>query len=73
MTVVIRGRDQLQVARALRDDADLAFEQLIDLAGVDYSTYGDGAWDGPRYAVVMHLLSLKHNWRRAGAQLLRRR
>jgi NADH-quinone oxidoreductase subunit C len=63
VTVVVRGRDQLQVARALRDDAALAFEQLIDLAGIDYSTYGDGAWDGPRYAVVLHLLSLKHNWR----------
>ncbi len=63
VTVVIRGRDQLEVARALRDDAALAFEQLIDLAGLDYSTYGEGAWDGPRYAVVMHLLSLKHNWR----------
>jgi NADH-quinone oxidoreductase subunit C len=63
VTVVVRGRDQLQVARALRDDAALAFEQLIDLAGIDYSTYGDGSWDGPRYAVVTHLLSLKHNWR----------
>jgi NADH-quinone oxidoreductase subunit C len=63
VTVVVRGGDQLQVARALRDDAALAFEQLIDLAGIDYSTYGDGAWDGPRYAVVTHLLSLKHNWR----------
>jgi NADH-quinone oxidoreductase subunit C len=63
VTVVVRGRDQLQVARALRDDATLAFEQLIDLAGIDYSTYGDGSWDGPRYAVVTHLLSLKHNWR----------
>ena len=63
VTVVVRGRDQLQVARALRDNAALAFEQLIDLAGIDYSTYGDGSWDGPRYAVVTHLLSLKHNWR----------
>ena len=63
VTVVVRGRDQLQVARVLRDDAALAFEQLIDLAGIDYSTYGDGSWDGPRYAVVTHLLSLKHNWR----------
>ncbi|MES2564571.1 MAG: NADH-quinone oxidoreductase subunit C, partial [Pseudomonadota bacterium] len=29
---------------------------------MDYSTYG-GMWDGSRYAVVYHLLSLKHNWR----------
>jgi NADH-quinone oxidoreductase subunit C len=63
VTVIVGGRNQLQVARALRDDAALAFEQLIDLAGLDYSTYGDGEWNGPRYTVVMHLLSLKHNWR----------
>jgi NADH-quinone oxidoreductase subunit C len=63
VTVVVRGRDQIQVARTLRDDPALAFEELIDLAGVDYSTHGDGSWNGPRFAVVMHLLSLKHNWR----------
>ena len=63
VTIVINGQDHLSVARCLRDDSSLAFEQLIDLCGVDYSSYGDGAWDGARYAVVMHLLSLKHNWR----------
>ena len=63
VTVVVRGRDQIQVARTLRDDPALAFEELIDIAGVDYSTHGDGSWNGPRFAVVMHLLSLKHNWR----------
>jgi NADH-quinone oxidoreductase subunit C len=49
--------------RVLRDHSDLQFEELIDLCGVDYSTYGDGAWDGPRFAVVSHLLSMTHNWR----------
>ena len=63
VTIVVRGRDQIQVARTLRDDPALAFEELIDLAGVDYSTHGDGSWNGPRFAVVIHLLSLKHNWR----------
>jgi NADH-quinone oxidoreductase subunit C len=63
VTVVVHGRDQLQVARTLRDTPALAFEELIDLAGIDYSAYGDGSWNGPRYAVVLHLLSLKHNWR----------
>ncbi|MBC8119414.1 MAG: NADH-quinone oxidoreductase subunit C [Burkholderiaceae bacterium] len=63
VTIVVKGQDHLVVSRALRDDVSLAFEQLIDLCGVDYSSYGDGAWDGARYAVVMHLLSLKHNWR----------
>jgi NADH-quinone oxidoreductase subunit C len=63
VTIVIRGADHLAVARMLRDDLRLAFEQLIDLAGVDYASFGEGTWDGPRFAVVMHLLSLKHNWR----------
>jgi len=49
--------------QTLRDDASLGFDQLIDLAGVDYLTYGDGAWDGQRFAVVVHLLSVKNNWR----------
>ncbi len=63
VTIVIKGQDHLSVAETLRDDELLAFEQLIDLCGVDYFSYGEGAWDGARYAVVMHLLSLKHNWR----------
>jgi NADH-quinone oxidoreductase subunit C len=63
VTIVVRGGDHLDVSRALRDDASLAFEELIDLAGIDYSSYGEDVWDGPRFAVVMHLLSLKHNWR----------
>jgi NADH-quinone oxidoreductase subunit C len=63
VTIVVRGADHLAVATTLRDDPRLAFEQLIDLAGMDYSAYGDGSWEGPRYAVVMHLLSLRHNWR----------
>jgi NADH-quinone oxidoreductase subunit C len=49
--------------RVLRDHADTRFEELIDLCGVDYSTYGDGAWDGARFAAVSHLLSIEHNWR----------
>jgi NADH-quinone oxidoreductase subunit C len=63
VTIVINGRDHLSVAQTLRDDSDLAFEQMIDLCGVDYLSYGEGAWDGARYAVVLHLLSLTHNWR----------
>jgi NADH-quinone oxidoreductase subunit C len=63
MTLRVRAADYLAVARTLRDDPRLRFEQLIDLAGVDYASYGEGTWDGPRYAVVLHLLSLTHNWR----------
>lgn len=63
LTLFVKADDYLEVARVLRDDPSLRFEQLIDLCGVDYSTYGDGAWDGPRFAAVSHLLSLTHNWR----------
>jgi NADH-quinone oxidoreductase subunit C len=63
VTIVLRGADHLTAARMLRDDARLSFEQLIDLAGMDYSSFGEELRDGPRFAVVMHLLSLTHNWR----------
>ncbi|AKM31865.1 NADH-quinone oxidoreductase subunit C [Pandoraea faecigallinarum] len=63
LTLTVKASDYLEVARTLRDHPDLKFEQLMDLAGLDYSTYGDGAYDGPRYAAVSHLLSLTHNWR----------
>jgi NADH-quinone oxidoreductase subunit C len=63
ITIVVRAPDHRVVALILRDDERLKFEQCIDLAGVDYLHYGDGAWSGPRFAVVMHLLSVTHNWR----------
>ena len=62
VTAVVRAHDVLGVATMLRDAPELRFEQLIDLCGVDYSAYG-GSWDGRRYAVVYHLLSLTHNRR----------
>jgi len=63
VTVVVGAADYLSAMSTLRDHADLRFEELIDLCGVDYSTYGDGVWDGARYAAVSHLLSVAHNWR----------
>lgn len=57
----VRAPDYLAVMQQLRDVAALSFEQLIDLSGIDYSTYH--AWTGKRFAAVSHLLSLKHNWR----------
>ncbi|QDZ28242.1 NADH-quinone oxidoreductase subunit C [Noviherbaspirillum sp. UKPF54] len=63
VTVVVGASDYLSAMRVLRDHADLRFEELIDLCGVDYSTYADGAWNGPRFAAVSHLLSVTHNWR----------
>ena len=63
ITVVVKAADWLGVAQTLRDHPALRFEEAMDLCGLDYSAYGDGAWDGPRYAVVVHLLSVTHNWR----------
>ncbi len=63
VTIVVKSQDYLSAMRVLRDHADLHFEELLDLCGVDYSTYGDGVWEGSRFAVVSHLLSIKHNWR----------
>jgi len=63
VTIVVKASDYFSVMRMLRDHADLRFEELIDLCGVDYSAYGDGVWDSARFAVVSHLLSITHNWR----------
>ena len=63
LTVVVRAEDHLSAAQTLRDAPSLRFEQLIDLCGVDYLTYGNGTWNGARFAVVLHLLSVQHNWR----------
>ena len=63
LTLVVRAEDYLDVATLLRDDASLGFEQLIDLCGVDYSEYNNVTWEGPRFAVVSHLLSVQNNWR----------
>jgi NADH-quinone oxidoreductase subunit C len=63
LTLTVRAADYFDVAMTLRDHPELKLEQLIDLCGVDYSSYGDGAWEGQRYAVVSHLLSVSKNWR----------
>ncbi len=63
LTLTVRAADYAEVARTLRDHAELKFEQLQDLCGVDYSTYREGAYEGPRFAVVSHLLSVSKNWR----------
>ena len=63
VTVVVDVDRYLEVMRTLRDRPELRFDMLIDLCGVDYSSYGGGAWEGPRFAVVCHLLSLSNNWR----------
>jgi NADH-quinone oxidoreductase subunit C len=63
ITVTVKADDYLGAARTLRDHSELKFEQLVDLCGVDYSSYRNEPWDGLRYCVVLHLLSVTHNWR----------
>jgi NADH-quinone oxidoreductase subunit C len=63
LTITVDAADYLGVMTALRDDATLMFEQMIDLCGVDYSEYKNQPWSGQRFCVVVHLLSIAHNWR----------
>jgi NADH-quinone oxidoreductase subunit C len=74
LTMVVKASDLLGVFTRLRDDADLRFEELVDVCGIDYSTYGselceDGKYlpdaprEGARFAAVYHLLSISHNTR----------
>jgi NADH-quinone oxidoreductase subunit C len=67
LTLTVKASDYFQVATTLRDEPSLAFEQLMDVCGMDYSTYKDGAAsiysEGPRFCVVSHLLSISKNWR----------
>ncbi|HSV20862.1 MAG TPA: NADH-quinone oxidoreductase subunit C [Casimicrobiaceae bacterium] len=63
ITIVVAAESWIDVLRTLRDEPALGFEMMVDLCGVDYKAYGDGPWEGPRFAVVCHLLSLSNNWR----------
>ena len=67
LTLTVSAADYHGVCQTLRDDRRLGFEQLMDLCGLDYSSYKDGAHskftDGLRFAVVSHLLSVTNNWR----------
>jgi len=63
LTLEVEPKNYRSVALQLRDHPDLRFEQLVDLCGVDYSTYGDRGYGRNRYAAVSHLLSVTHNWR----------
>ena len=63
LTIECASKDLLKVSKTLRDNKKLKFEQLIDLCGVDYSEYADSTWDGARFAVVYHFLSVTLNHR----------
>jgi len=63
LTLVVAASDYLAAMQTLRDAPEARFEQLVDLCGMDYQSYGDGRWEGPRFAAVVHLLSVSLNQR----------
>jgi NADH-quinone oxidoreductase subunit C len=63
LTLVVPAERYLETMRTLREHPQLKFEQLIDLCGLDYSDWKNEGRDGPRYAVVSHLLSVSLNHR----------
>ncbi len=67
LTLTVKADRYYAVAQTLRDHPSLRFEQLMDLCGMDYSDYKDGAEsiysDGPRFCAISHLLSIEKNWR----------
>jgi len=63
LTLEVPAAAYLATCLQLRDSAGLRFEQAMDLCGVDYSTYAGHAPRSGRFAVVLHLLSIAHNWR----------
>jgi NADH-quinone oxidoreductase subunit C len=63
LTLEVRPDRYKETCIQLRDHPTLKFEQMIDLCGVDYGAYADKPREGPRFAVVVHLLSIEHNWR----------
>lgn len=63
LTLTVKAADYHHVASTLRDHSACQFEQLIDLCGVDYSTYKDEPQTGLRFCVVLHLLSVSLNQR----------
>ena len=44
-TIEVLPENWLAVAKELRDDPELRFEQAVDVCGVDYLSYGDVEWD----------------------------
>ena len=68
LTIIVRAEDVITVSTMLRDDSIFDFDTLIDLCGIDYSTYGNdlsvkqGLRD-KRFAVIYHLLSVNRNHR----------
>ena len=63
VTLEVAAENWVATCTRLRDEASLGFDTLVDLCGMDYSAYKEGSHEGPRFAVVIHLLSVKKNQR----------
>ena len=69
LTLEVPAKDWVDTCTALRDHESLGFDTCIDLCGIDYSAWGaptfvvESGLHPQRFAVVVHLLSVKHNWR----------
>ncbi|MEY2865171.1 MAG: NADH-quinone oxidoreductase subunit [Pseudomonadota bacterium] len=63
LTIEVKIDDLLSTLKTLKQHKAFQFKQLIDLCGVDYKDYGEGAWTKPRFALVYHFLSIEHNQR----------
>ena len=63
VTVEVSADKYLEAMQTLRNAPDCKFEMLVDLCGVDYSDYAEVGTEGPRFAVVSHLMSLTLNQR----------
>lgn len=63
LTLVVPAADYRESMQILKNESVFSFEELIDLCGMDYVSYANQKPEGPRYAVVVHLLSLTHNRR----------
>ncbi len=62
-TVVVERSRLAEVCRFLRDDPAAAVDQPVDLTAVDYQSYQGARPQEERFAVVIHLRSLKHGHR----------
>ncbi len=63
LTIEVKIDDLLSTLKTLKQHKAFQFKQLIDLCGLDYKDYGEGAWTKPRFALVYHFLSIEHNHR----------
>lgn len=63
LSITVLATAYLRVMQALRDAPDCQFDQMLDLCGMDYSSYGEGRYEGHRFGVVVHLLSVALNQR----------